>query len=436
MDVLIFAGLLGLGLITGYLLGTRKGAGTGALLAARTEEIAALQTQLSEARQSVITTSNELSRTESDYANLAERWEDQKKELENLRAQFLEQFRSVSNQVLVENSEHFRRSSSENLERLLLPLRERIKEFEQKVDSTYEKNLRDNISLREQITQLANLNQQISQDAINLTRALKGDSKTQGNWGEYLLENLLDKSGLQRGIHYNREEVKQNEDGKTYRPDVIVMLPDEKHLIIDSKVSLVAYENYCSCEDPDQQKAFLLQHINSLKTHYTELGRKNYQQLTGINSPDFVLMFIPVEPAFNLAMQHDRQLFLDALDRNIVFVTTSTLLATLRTVSGVWQQENQKRNVLRIAEESGKLYDKFAAFVDDLQDIGQHLERTQTRYNAAMNKLSQGKGNILRRVENLKQLGAKTSKKIDPAIGQQFLSENPEPEETKKAETG
>ena len=337
-----------------------------------------------------------------------------------MREQFLAQFQSVSHRLMVENSERFNQSSAENLERLLLPLRERIRQFVEKVENTYEKQLRDSVSLREQITQLASLNQQISQDALNLTRALKGDSKTQGNWGEYLLESLLEKSGLQKEVHYLREQVRQNHDGKVYRPDVIVLLPEEKHLIIDSKVSLLAYEAYCSSDDPEQQAQHLLQHLASLKSHYTELGRKNYQQLYGINSPDFVLMYIPVEPAFTLAMQHDRHLFLEALVRNIVFVTNSTLLATLRTVASVWRQENQKRNVLRIAEESGKLYDKFAGYVEDLRDIGQHLERTQTRYHAAMNKLTDGKGNLLRRVENLRKLGARATKQIESGWVQQL----------------
>jgi DNA recombination protein RmuC len=379
----------------------------------KAEEVEQMKALLREAQTETLELTNALTKTETDYDHLKLRLQEQSRELEHLREKFLQQFQSISNQVLMTNAEHFNKASSENLERILMPLKERIKDFEAKVDQTYEKTLKDSISLKEQITQLATLNQQMSQDALNLTRALKGESKTQGNWGEYLLESLLEKSGLRKGVHYEREEVRQNDDSKVYRPDVIVRLPDSKHLIIDSKMSLVAYEAYCSCEDENQQEEYLRSHINSVRTHFTDLGRKNYHRLSGINSPDFVMMYIPLEPAFNLAVQHDHDIFTDAFDRNIVLVTTSTLLATLRTVAGVWRQEDQKRNVLRIAEESGKLYDKFVGFVDDLKTIGKHLENSQSSYNAAMNKLTDGKGNLIRRVEILRELGAKTSKTID-----------------------
>ncbi len=385
----------------------------------KTEEMEQLKALLREAQTETLDLTNALTKTETDYDHLKARLQEQSRELEQLREKFLQQFQSISNQVLMTNADHFNKASSENLERILSPLKERIKEFEAKVDLTYEKSLKDSISLKEQITQLSSLNQQMSQDALNLTRALKGENKTQGNWGEYLLESLLEKSGLRKGVHYEREEVRQNDESKVYRPDVIVRLPDSKHLIIDSKMSLVAYEAYCSCEDELQQEAYLRSHINSVRTHFSDLGRKSYHRLAGINSPDFVLMYIPIEPAFNLAVQHDQDLFTDAFDRNIVLVTTSTLLATLRTVAGVWRQEDQKRNVIRIAEESGKLYDKFVGFLEDLKTIGKHLENSQTSYNAAMNKLTDGKGNLIRRVEILRELGAKTSKTIDSHLLQE-----------------
>ena len=385
----------------------------------KAEELEQLKALLREAQTETLELTNALTKTETDYEHLKARLQEQGRELDQLREKFLQQFQSISNQVLMTNAEHFNKSSSENLERILLPLKERIKEFEAKVDQTYEKTLKDSISLKEQITQLASLNQQMSQDAVNLTKALKGESKTQGNWGEYLLESLLEKSGLRKGVHYEREEVRQNDDSKVYRPDVIVRLPEGKHLVIDSKMSLVAYEAYCSCEDEHQQEVYLRGHINSVRTHFSDLGRKSYHRLNGINSPDFVLMYIPIEPAFNLAVQHDHDLFTDAFDKNIVLVTTSTLLATLRTVAGVWRQEDQKRNVLKIAEESGKLYDKFVGFVDDLKTIGKHLENSQSSYNAAMNKLTEGKGNLIRRVEILRELGAKTSKSIDDNLLQE-----------------
>jgi DNA recombination protein RmuC len=385
----------------------------------KNQEMDELKGQLREAQTETMELTNALTKTESDYEHLRFRMQEQASELEQLREKFLQQFQHISNQVLMNNAEHFNRASSENLERILQPLKERIKDFETKVDQTYEKTLKESVSLKEQITQLASLNQQMSQDALNLTKALKGESKTQGNWGEYLLESLLEKSGLRKGVHFEREEVRQNDESKVYRPDVIIRLPDSKHLVIDSKMSLVAYEAYCSCEDEAQLETYLRSHISSIRTHFSDLGRKNYHRLSGLNSPDFVLMYIPIEPAFNLALQHDHNLFTDAFDRNIVLVTTSTLLATLRTVAGVWRQEDQKRNVLKIADESGKLYDKFVGFIEDLKTVGRHLDTSQSAYHAAMNKLTDGKGNLIRRVEILRELGAKTSKTIDEQLLQE-----------------
>jgi DNA recombination protein RmuC len=408
--------LLASGVLTGgcgYLLGLRKAAASLAELSAKNTAFAQLEQQLSAERSRVLALTADLSRTESDYSNLGERMQEQRQELDGLRAQFLHQFQQVSNQVLIDTADHFQRSSSEKLDQLLQPLKERIKDFEDKVDSTYEKSLRDQVSLKEQISHLAGLNQQISQDAINLTKALKGEQKTQGNWGEYLLESLLQKSGLERNLHYRREEVRRGEDDRIYRPDVILLLPDDKHLVIDSKLSLNAYEAYCNCDNPEQQSIHLQQHLTSLRTHFTDLSRKNYQHLQGLHSPDFVLMYVPIEPAFNLAMQHDQEMFMEALDRNVVVVTTSTLLATLRTVASVWRQENQQRNVLKIAEESGKLYDKFVNFLDDLRDIGVNLDRSHKAYQGALNKLSEGNGNLIRKADLLKKLGARTTKKLD-----------------------
>ncbi|GGK81409.1 DNA recombination protein RmuC [Rufibacter glacialis] len=376
-------------------------------------ETAKLQEQVRRENSKVMELHAEVTRAENDIYHLKQKLSDERAELSHLRETFMQQFTQVSNQVLVTNAEHFRKASAENLEQVLSPLKERIKEFESKVEQTYEKTLKDTTSLKEQITYMASLNQQMSQDAVNLTKALRGEKKAQGNWGEYLLENLLEKSGLERDVHYRREQVLQHDDAKIFRPDVIIDLPDNKHLIIDSKVSLVAYDAYCNCEDEGQQQLYLKSHAQSIRNHYTDLSRKNYQYLHGIHSPDFVLMYIPIEPAFNLAIQQDRDLFLEALDRNIVFVTTSTLLATLRTVASVWKQESQKRNVLRIAEESGKLYDKFANFLEDLKDIGVNLDRSQQKYQAAMNKLSEGNGNLLKKVELLKKLGARTSKTME-----------------------
>jgi len=398
-----------------------------AQLGEKQQENVQLREQLRTEATTILSLQTELTKTETDLYHLKQKLSEQKEELENLRSSFLQQFSSVSNQVLLHNAEHFKKASAENLENILTPLKERIKEFEAKVDHTYEKNLKDNVALKEQITMLAGLNQQMSQDAINLTKALKGERKTQGNWGEYLLEVLLEKSGLRQGDHYFRETVYKNEDNKIYRPDVVVHLPGDKHLIIDSKVSLLAYEAYCNCEDDKLLQAHLASHLQSVRTHFQELSKKEYHHLIGLNSPDFVLMYIPIEPAFNLAMQHDRELFIDALNYNIVFVTTSTLLATLRTVEGVWKQENQKNNVLRIAKESGLLYDKFAGFIQDMKLIGRQLENSQTSYQAAMNKLTTGKGNLIKKVELLKTLGARTTKTMDKNLVKEADNDQPLP---------
>ncbi|MGV3588878.1 MAG: DNA recombination protein RmuC [Adhaeribacter sp.] len=430
MDILF--GILGfaVGIIVTYLLSRSKTAQLQKEVNQAQVAQSVLQVQIQEKLQenaqlkeqgrvhsaTVLSLQTELTKTETDLYHLKGKLADQKVELEELRSSFLQQFSSVSNQVLLHNAEHFKKASAENLENILTPLKERIKEFETKVDNTYEKSLKENIALKEQITMLAGLNQQMSQDAINLTKALKGERKTQGNWGEYLLEVLLEKSGLRPGEHYFRETVYRNEDNKYYRPDVVINLPGEKHLIIDSKVSLLAYDAYCNCEDETLQQAHLISHLQSIRTHYQDLSKKEYQHLIGLNSPDFVLMYIPIEPAFNLAMQHDRELFIQALDHNIVFVTTSTLLATLRTVEGVWKQENQKNNVLRIAKESGLLYDKFVGFVEDMKAIGRQLDSSQTSYQAALSKLTEGKGNLIKKVEQLKKLGARTSKSLDSSL--------------------
>lgn len=441
MEVIIAVAGFGGGLLLAYLLLRSRLTATEARAQQALMAQALLQQQVQEKQAELIQTKEqwrkefnqvvslqtELTKTETDLYHLKQKLTDQKAEVETLRASFLQQFASVSNQVLVNNAEHFKKASAENLESILTPLKERIKEFETKVDTTYEKSLRENVALKEQITMLASLNQQMSQDAINLTKALKGEKKTQGNWGEYLLEVLLEKSGLRKGEHYQREVVMKSDDQKTYRPDVIVNLPGSKHLVIDSKVSLVAYDAYCNCEDEALQQVHLLSHIQSIRNHFAELSKKEYHHLPGLHSPDFVLMYIPIEPAFNLAMQHERDLFIEALNLNIVFVTTSTLLATLRTVEGVWKQENQKNNVLRIARESGLLYDKFVGFVEDLKAIGRHLESGHTSYLSAMNKLTEGKGNLVKKVEQLKNLGARTTKSLDNNLVREAEADPVEP---------
>jgi DNA recombination protein RmuC len=263
---------------------------------------------------------------------------------------------------------------------------------------------------------LKDMNQQITQEAKNLTEALKGQSKTQGNWGEFILESILEKSGLVKGREYVVQESLTAESGKRFQPDVIIKLPENKNIVIDSKVSLVAYEKFISSDDENQKSLALREHINSIRSHIKNLNSKNYQNLYQLESLDFVLMFMPVEPAFALAVQNDQTIFNDAFEMNIVIVSPSTLLATLRTVSSIWRQEKQNRNAMEIAKQSGDMLDKFTSFVEDLISVGKSLVSTKDNYDRAMNKLTDGRGNLISRAEKIKQLGAKASKSLPPNI--------------------
>jgi DNA recombination protein RmuC len=298
---------------------------------------------------------------------------------------------------------------------LLNPLKENIKAFEDKVEKVYKSESDERNVLKGEITKMMELNKQISDDAANLTKALKGDNKKQGNWGEMVLDKLLEGSGLIEGTNYSKQSSFIAEDGNRLLPDVVIFLPDEKHIVIDSKVSLVAYEKLVNAEDEDRE-SFIKQHINSIKTHIGGLSGKNYQDLYQINSPEFVLLFIPIESSFAIAVQHDQELFDFAWNKRVVIVTPSTLLATLKTVASIWKQEQQTRNAIDIATKAGSLYDKFVGFVSDLQKVGDSLEKSQKAYGEAMGKLTTGNGNLVNRVENLKKLGAKATKEIDSRL--------------------
>ena len=301
------------------------------------------------------------------------------------------------------------------IKNILNPLKEKISTFEEKVEKTYDKETRDKISLKEQINSLLELNKKLSDDAENLTKALKGDNKIQGDWGEVQLEMILQKAGLEKGIHYTTQDSfeKREEKKSSDRTDIIIRLPDSKNIVIDSKVSLTAYINYLNEEDEKQKDIYLNQHIGSIKEHIKNLSKKEYQNIYSINSPDYVLMFLPVEPAFWLALKKEPLLIEQALNKNIVLVSVTNLLATLRIVSMVWRQENQKNNVLEIAREGGLLYDKFTNFLGDMETVGKSMDIAKKSYSEAMNKLYEGNGNIISKTENLKILGAKTKKQID-----------------------
>ena len=362
----------------------------------------------------------ELAALKTSNDNLIEKLENQKSEIENLQKRLTVEFENIATKILKERSEEFSLSNHKSMSEILNPLKDRIQEFEKKVDETYKNELRDKISLSEEVKTLTKLNARISEEANNLTKALKGDVKKQGNWGEVILERVLERSGLTRGQEYQREVVVEGADMNVQRPDVIIHLPDNKHIIIDSKVSLVAYERLMSADTEEQRTVFLKDHINSLRSHVKLLSEKNYQNAQNLNTPDFVLMFLPIEASFSVAVQGDSEIFAYAWERKIVIVSPTTLLATLRTISSIWKQENQTKNAQEIARLSGTLYDKFVGFAEDMAKIKANIDRTSSSYDDAMKKMKDGNGNIIRTAEKIKELGAKTGSKSLPAGFESF----------------
>ena len=332
-----------------------------------------------------------------------------KKELDKIQEKFTKEFENLANKILDEKSSKFTEQNKLNITSILNPLKEKIEVFEKKVSESQKESIGMHSALKEQLNSLKNLNIQMSKEAINLTKALKGDSKTQGDWGETQLEILLEKANLAKDIHFTTQGGYRDEEGRLKKPDFIINLPDNRHLIVDSKVSLTNYEAYFNEEDEKQKGVYLKKHIESIRKHIKELSDKKYESLYEINTPDYVLMFVPIEPAYLLALSNNNQFYLEALDKNVVLVSTSTLLATLSTVSSMWRQENQKKNVLEIANQAGRLYDQFVNLTDDLIKVGNQLKTVQGSYDISMKKLT-GKGNLIKKVEKIKELGAKTSK--------------------------
>jgi DNA recombination protein RmuC len=367
-------------------------------------------------RNKVLELSTVFSRTDADYKNLQLKLAEQQKEMEGLQEKFTTQFENLANKIFEEKGKKFADQNKINLGEILNPLREKISDFEKKVELTNTESIKNHSALREQLTYLKELNQQITKEASNLTRALKGDSKAQGNWGEYILESILEKSGLVKGREYFIQESLTSEDGKRLQPDVVIKLPDSKNLIIDSKVSLVAYERFMSADDETERSVQLKQHIVSLRQHIKGLSEKNYQTLYSAGSLDFILLFVPIEPAFSASVRYDVEIFNDAFEKNIVIVSPSTLIATLRTISSIWKQEFQNRNTVEIARQATALYEKFRGFTEDLIEMGNQLKRTQSSYEGAMNKLSTGKGNLVGSVEKIRLLGLKPTKTIDQRL--------------------
>ncbi|MCK3685860.1 DNA recombination protein RmuC [Maribellus sp. YY47] len=347
------------------------------------------------------------------FQNQEKKLQDQKQELEELQKKFTTEFENIATKILEKNSEKFTAANQKNIGEVLNPLKEKIHQFEQKVENTYQKGLKDQTELRAELLKLYDLNNRISEEASNLTKALKGDVKKQGNWGEVVLERILERSGLNEGEQgYQKQFADTTDDGKRIQPDIVINLPDNKHIIVDSKVSLIAYERAVNAENEEQRQKFVKDHLLSLRAHIKGLSEKHYQTASKLNSPDFVLLFIPIEASFSVAVQEDQELFSYAWDQKVVMVSPSTLLATLRTISSIWQQENQTRNAIEIARQSGALYDKFVGFVSDLDKLGNNLNTTRKTYDDAMSKLKDGRGNLIRSVENIKRLGAKATKEL------------------------
>lgn len=366
--------------------------------------------------QQIIYLKSELSAKEERIKILNEKIKEAQETKEEIEERLTKEFENLAHKILDLNSEKFKKQNKEQIDTLLSPLSEQIEKFKKKVEDTNEKGVERNAMLMQKIISLESLNNKLSQDALNLANALKGDSKTQGDWGESRLELLLEKSGLTNGVHFSTQAAYKDDEGKLKKPDFIINLPENKHLIIDSKVSLNAYVEYYNAEDELTEQKAIKRHLDSIKRHYMELSDKDYPNLYGINTPDHVLMFVPNEPALMLALNEDKNLYLNALEKNIVLVSASTLLATLSTVASIWKQEDQKRNALEIAKEGGLLYDKFEGFVQDLIKVGKSLKSSKDSYEDAMNKLTEGRGNIIKKIENLKDLGAKTKKSLPQNI--------------------
>ncbi|MBK6541643.1 MAG: DNA recombination protein RmuC [Flavobacteriales bacterium] len=371
----------------------------------------------------------ELTRTlaaaEQRNQGLAEKLNEQKGELEQLHARMTDQFKVIANDLLEAKGKQLNEQQQERLGTILLPLQERIKDFEKQVRDAYESEGKERHLLKSEVLKLVEQNQRLSKDADNLTKALKGDSQSQGAWGEMILEKLLESAGLMPGQEYSMQESTTLGDGSRLRPDAVVFLPEGKHLIIDSKVSLLHYEGFASSSDETERDRFLKLHVESLRNHARGLGEKDYTKLYGVQSVDFVLMFVPIEPAFLLALRERPAIFQEAYDRQVVMVTHSTLMATLRTIHGIWKNERVARNHMEIADRAGKLYEKFAGFAEDLIKVGKQLDSAQDNYKEAMNKLSKGPGNLVRQVELIKELGAKTNKSINPALLQRAIDAQP-----------
>ncbi len=379
-------------------------------------EIAKKEVQINQIRTEKEVIDKQLTIKEVDFENLWERNKEQKEEINKIQEKFTKEFENLANKILEEKSIKFTEQNKENLKNILTPLNEKIQLFERKVEDSQKENIGLHAALKEQLFNLQNQNLKITKEAENLTKALKGDSKMQGNWGELVLEKVLEKSGLEKDREYFVQQSFITDENTRVQPDIVINLPDGKKMIVDSKVSLTAFEKFINEEDDVLKTNHLKEHLNSIKRHIDQLSDKNYFEVFRDESPNFVLLFIPMEPAFAVAINEDNSLYSKALERNIVIVTPSTLLATLRTISSMWSNQKQQENALEIAKQAGALYDKFEGFVQDLIKIGKKMDEAKAEYGSAMNKLIDGNGNIIVSIEKLKKMGAKAKKSLPESV--------------------
>ncbi len=377
------------------------------------------QVKYEELQQELSDISKQKSDLELRYAVLNTRYEDEirssKEKLEalqNAKNELSREFSNLSNKIYEEKAKQFSVTSKEQLELLLKPFREQISNFSKEAREQFESELKERHLLKDELMRLKQMNEQLASEALNLTNALKGENKTQGNWGEIVLENILEQSGLREGVEYELQATLKSDEGKTYRPDVVIHMPQNRDIIVDSKVSLTAYERFVNEEDPQEKAKALKEHIASISTHIKELSSKRYEKLEGVNTLDFVLLFMPIEGAFLLALEQDGEFFKRAYESNILVVSPSTLLVTLRTIEHIWRTQRQEEHAKKIAQEAEAMYDKLVGFVEEMKNIGAHIQKTQDSYDKAMNRLSTGRGNVIKRAQNMKALGLKPKKTL------------------------
>ena len=378
----------------------------------QTEEIVSLRAGLALRESELSVLNRDKASLETRLESDRTRYEEQLQLLRQARESLTQEFENLANRIFDAKQEKFSEQSKQALNTSIDPLRREIHDFRKKVEDAYDKENAERNKLVGQIVELQKQAQRVGEDAVLLANALKGDSKFQGNWGEVILERILEQSGLTKGREYETQVALRNDEGNRRNPDVIIHLPDQRDIVIDAKVSLTDYERYSRAEEPEDKAQFLKQHINSIRAHITGLSRKAYEQLEGVNSLDFVLIFVPVEAAFMLAIEHDHTLFRDAYDKGIILVSPSTLLATLRTIHNIWRYEDQNRNAQKIAAEAGKLYDQLVLVVESLDEVGKHIDKSQVAWQQTRKRLVDGRGNLVKKFEDIKKLGARTSRQL------------------------